>query len=61
MEHFVDGEAKDIAVDGGDAVDFVIFDDAAQCCVDFLAVLECSADEGIGEEPGGSFFGGGGW
>jgi signal transduction histidine kinase len=53
----MDGEAQDVAVDGGDPVDFPVLDEPADPVVDLVPLLDGAADQGIGKEPGGGFIG----
>ena len=59
IEHFEDGEAHDVAIDGGDAVEIPVFGVFFDLLVDLGLMLEDAADEGLGEEPGFGLVGGG--
>ena len=59
MEHFVDRQPQDVAVDDGDAVQFPIFRVFLDDGVDLVAVFERAADERLGEEADGGLLGGG--
>ncbi len=49
MGEFVGGEAEDVAVDGGEAFEAVVFDEVADLDVDLISVFEDAVDEGFGE------------
>ena len=56
----MDGEAHDVAVNDGHAVEIPVLGMTLDDFVEHDAVLEDAADEGVGEESGGEFFVGGG-
>lgn len=49
MSKFVGGKAEDIAVDGGKALEAVVFNEFANLDVDFVSVFEHTIDEGFCE------------
>src|SRR5882724_7741767 len=59
VEHFVNGEAEDVAVHGGDAAEFPVLGVLGDAGVGFIAEFQDAADQGVGEEADGGFLGGG--
>ena len=60
MEHLVDGEAEDVAVHGGHAVEVPVLGVLLDLGVNGVAVLEGATDERLGEEAHGGLVRGGG-
>ena len=57
IKHFVDGEPQHIAIDRGDAVEFVILAIAPDALVDLWQMRDHSFDERLGEFAHGRFHG----
>lgn len=58
MEHFVDGQAHDVPVHGGDAVEVPVLRVLLDQLVGLVPVLQRAANQRIGEEARGCFLGG---